>query len=296
MPDWVIGVVIRVGAPPAPRAPQAILHIDTEGTTSEVTRPCIRPPRNHRRSVPRLPTSDDLDALRPPASSPTSNAPGSAHFAADFPTLWSDPATPQRERKRMVRLLIDDVTLIKTDHINAHIRLRGGQTHSITLPIPSQAWQARQTHPDTLAALDRLLQEHTDTEAAALLNAAGHRSGEGKPFTARIVLELRRSNALLSPRRPAPSTRTPDPPRSRRTARRAHLDDQGLAPRRTARLAQGQRQEPAALRTPGPHRPPAPRQARQPHQKPSSHPTRAKRCTVKPTPCPTPTRPGPSIG
>ena len=119
-------------------------------------------------------------------------------LAADFPTLWSDPATPQRERKRMVRLLIDDVTLVKTDHINAHIRLRGGQTHSITLPIPPQAWQARQTHPDTLAALDRLLQEHTDAEAAALLNAAGHHSGEGKPFTARIVLELRRSNALLS--------------------------------------------------------------------------------------------------
>jgi len=50
----------------------------------------------------------------------------------------------------------------------------------------------------TLAALDQLLDEHTDAETAQQLNAAGHRSGEGKPFTGRIVLELRRSNNLPS--------------------------------------------------------------------------------------------------
>jgi hypothetical protein len=34
-------------------------------------------------------------------------------LVADFPRLWHDPATPQRERKRMVRLLLEDVTLLK---------------------------------------------------------------------------------------------------------------------------------------------------------------------------------------
>ena len=34
-------------------------------------------------------------------------------LASDFPRLWNDPATPQRERKRMARLLIEDVTLTK---------------------------------------------------------------------------------------------------------------------------------------------------------------------------------------
>jgi DNA invertase Pin-like site-specific DNA recombinase len=119
-------------------------------------------------------------------------------LATDFPALWADPATPQRERKRMIRLLVEDVTLVKTDQIHAHVRLRGGQTRSLTIPIPPRAWQLRQTHPDTLAALDRLLDEHTDAETAELLNAAGHRSGEGKPFTSRIVLDLRRGNKLPS--------------------------------------------------------------------------------------------------
>jgi hypothetical protein len=119
-------------------------------------------------------------------------------LASDFPALWSDPATPARERKRMIRLLIDDVTLTKTDRIHAHVRFRGGQTTSLILPIPGKAWQLRQTHPDTLAALDRLLDEHTDAETAEQLNTAGHRSGEGKPFTNRIVLDLRRAHHLPS--------------------------------------------------------------------------------------------------
>jgi DNA invertase Pin-like site-specific DNA recombinase len=119
-------------------------------------------------------------------------------LAADFPALWTDPATPQRERKRMARLLIDDVTMIKTDQIHLHVRFRGGQATSLTIPIPPTSWQARQTDPATLAALDTLLDDHTDAQAAAALNQEGHRSGTGRPFTERIVLHLRRGNGLQS--------------------------------------------------------------------------------------------------
>ena len=119
-------------------------------------------------------------------------------LASDFPALWSNPATPQRERKRMARLLINDVTLHKTDQIHLHVRFPGGQTTSLTVPIPPMAWQARQTDPDTLAALDRLLDDHTDADAAQALNHTGHRSGEGKPFTAPIVLHLPRAHQLPS--------------------------------------------------------------------------------------------------
>ena len=119
-------------------------------------------------------------------------------LAADFPKLWSDPSTPQRERKRIARLLIEDVTLNKTDQIHIHVRFRGGQATSLTIPIPPRAWHLRQTNPDTLALLHRLLNEHTDAEVAAKLNADGHRSGDGKTFTGRIVLELRRSHGFPS--------------------------------------------------------------------------------------------------
>lgn len=119
-------------------------------------------------------------------------------LATDFPALWTNPATPQQERKRMVRLLIEDVTLTKTDQIHCHVRFRGGQTTSLTIPIPPKAWEARRTDPDTLTLLDQLLDDHTDAETAQALNQAGHRSGTGQVFTPSIVLHLRRSNSLPS--------------------------------------------------------------------------------------------------
>ncbi len=121
-----------------------------------------------------------------------------AALAADFPALWNDPATPQRERKRMIRLLIEDVTLLRDQTITAHVRLKGGQTHTLTLPLPLTGWQARQTDPDTLARLDELLEHHTDAEVAEQLNQTDRRSGTGQPFNPRIVLGLRRAHALPS--------------------------------------------------------------------------------------------------
>jgi DNA invertase Pin-like site-specific DNA recombinase/DNA-binding transcriptional regulator YiaG len=119
-------------------------------------------------------------------------------LASDFPRLWSDPNTPARERKRVARLLIEDVTINKTDKIHLHIRFRGGRTTCLVVPIPLASYQARQTKPNTLAALDRLLDTNTDAQAAEALNAGGHRSGTGQAFTPRIVLHLRRANGLPS--------------------------------------------------------------------------------------------------
>jgi DNA invertase Pin-like site-specific DNA recombinase len=119
-------------------------------------------------------------------------------LAANFPAVWRDPATPQRERKRMIRLLVEDVTIDRTHLIHLHIRFKGGQTTSITTPLPLKAWQAHQTNADTLALLDRLLDNHTDAEVADALNHAGHLSGRAQPFTSRIVLHLRRNHQLPS--------------------------------------------------------------------------------------------------
>jgi DNA invertase Pin-like site-specific DNA recombinase len=121
-------------------------------------------------------------------------------LASDFPKLWNDPATPSRERKRIARLLIEDVTLARTDQIHLHVRFRGGQTTTLTIPRALNAWEARQTPADTLAEIDRLLDQHTDAETARQLNSSGHRSGTGKPFTRTMIVKLRHSNGLRSHR------------------------------------------------------------------------------------------------
>jgi DNA invertase Pin-like site-specific DNA recombinase len=119
-------------------------------------------------------------------------------LARDFPALWADPDTPDRERKRLVRLLVTDVTLIRDQQITAHVRLTGGQEHTLTMPVPLTAWQLRQTPPEIVAAVDQLLEEHTDTQIAKILTDHGHLSGTGQPLHAGIVKRIRINYGLRS--------------------------------------------------------------------------------------------------
>lgn len=112
-------------------------------------------------------------------------------LATDFPALWANPATPNRERKRMVRLLIDDVTLLKTDEVVAQVRFRGGATHTIRLPAPRHALQLRQIAPDVVAEIDRLLDDHTDREIADILNSCGLQPGVANRFSPWIIWKVR---------------------------------------------------------------------------------------------------------
>jgi DNA invertase Pin-like site-specific DNA recombinase len=117
-------------------------------------------------------------------------------LATDFPRLWQDPKTPNRERKRMVRLMIEDVTLLRQNQIVFHIRFRGGTRRTVTLPLPLQSWQQWTTSPEVVAEIDRLLNHHTEGQIANILNKRGCRSGKGKPFNRLIVARLRRTYAL----------------------------------------------------------------------------------------------------
>jgi DNA invertase Pin-like site-specific DNA recombinase len=106
-------------------------------------------------------------------------------LATDFPALWNDPATPMRERKRLIRLLITDVTLTRGDHaITAAVRLPGGQHHTLNLPIPLNAWQQRKTPQPVIDQIDQLLGGHTYSQVACILNQRGLTSGDSKPWDA----------------------------------------------------------------------------------------------------------------
>ena len=67
----------------------------------------------------------------------------------------------------MLRLIIEDVTLLKGKELVMHIRFRGGATPTLTVPRPVPIWALRRTSPDVVAEIDRLLDAHTDVEIAA---------------------------------------------------------------------------------------------------------------------------------
>ena len=103
-------------------------------------------------------------------------------LATDFPVVWNDPKTPLRERKRMLGLLIEDVTLIKQREITVAVRFRGGSAATLTLPRPLTAPQLRATHEPVRRQIDALLDEYTDAQVARILNEQEMRTGAGDPF------------------------------------------------------------------------------------------------------------------
>jgi DNA invertase Pin-like site-specific DNA recombinase len=124
-----------------------------------------------------------------------------AQLVTDLPGIWNDPATPARERKRIARLLLTDVTVTRTsDTITAHVRLAGGQARTLTLPVPEPAWKIRQAKPATITEIDRLLDHHTTAETAAILQSRGLANGEGRPYSLTMVQRVIRTYHLRSRR------------------------------------------------------------------------------------------------
>jgi len=117
-------------------------------------------------------------------------------LAGDFPRLWNDPQTPPRERKRMARLLLEDVTVLKDKQLTAHLRFKGGKTQTLCLPLPQPLWKTWETPKKIIAEIDRLLDEHTEGQIAGLLNRQGWHAGKGGVFHARIIARLRRDHEL----------------------------------------------------------------------------------------------------
>ncbi len=120
-------------------------------------------------------------------------------LATDFPRLWNDPRVPQRERKRMARLVLEDVTLKRaSDGIQVHVRFKAGATRTLCLPRPLCSWEQWTTDAEVVAEIDHLLDHYTNKHVASILNAKGLSSGTGKSFDARRISKIRRAYGLKS--------------------------------------------------------------------------------------------------
>jgi DNA invertase Pin-like site-specific DNA recombinase len=108
-------------------------------------------------------------------------------LATDFPAVFRDANTPDRERKRMIRLLLEDVTILRGEQVTLHVRFRGGESTTLTLPAPRLPWELRATDKGVIAEIDQLLAQHTCSEVAAVLNQRGRTTGAGAPFSAASV-------------------------------------------------------------------------------------------------------------
>ncbi len=120
-------------------------------------------------------------------------------LATDFPKLWTNPDVSDRERKRMIRLLIEDVTLLVGKEVTINIRFRGGATKTIYMPKPKPCPELRRTDPEVVKMIDKLLDDYIGGDVATKLNEQGFRSGWCKlPFNGQMVGDIQRNYGIKS--------------------------------------------------------------------------------------------------
>jgi DNA invertase Pin-like site-specific DNA recombinase len=110
-------------------------------------------------------------------------------IAKDFPKLWNAKSTTCSDRKRILRLLIKDITVKKfkdSGEVSINIRWHGGALESITIALPAKA------HSESIINEVKLLaQKLTDEQIAIELNQRGLKTNKGNTFTVTRIRWIR---------------------------------------------------------------------------------------------------------
>ncbi|HEX7267403.1 MAG TPA: recombinase family protein [Streptosporangiaceae bacterium] len=136
-------------------------------------------------TLPPLPSRDDLEKL-----------------AADLPALWNAPTTSARDRKRLLRTLIADVTVLPGPDqakVRIGIRWHAGATDELSIDRPAHSGTARRTPAAAVELVKRLGPATSNDELVTRLNAAGHRTGHGRPFDIDAVQWIRHAYKIPVP-------------------------------------------------------------------------------------------------
>ena len=114
-------------------------------------------------------------------------------LARDLPRLWQAETTSAKDRKRLLRLLIQDITVERGPEreVQLHVRWFGGECEDLTVTLPAKIQDRLRYPPERIEEIRRLATEHTDAEIAEVLNQRGQTSSRGQLFTAKMIAWIR---------------------------------------------------------------------------------------------------------
>ena len=128
-------------------------------------------------------------------------------LAGNLPRLWNARTTSAKDKKRILRLLIEDITVERGEgrEVLLHVRWCGGMCEDIPVSLPETIQERLRYPTELLEEIRHLATTHTDTEIAELLNDQGKRSSRNMQFTKKIVAWIRCKYKI-----PAPQLKRPD--------------------------------------------------------------------------------------
>ena len=114
-------------------------------------------------------------------------------LAERFNRLWDCESVSQEDKKRIIRYLIEDVTLTKHEETTlVQVRFKGGGTTEKEVKNVLPNYKLWQTSDGVLQFLKEQGTDYTYKELAEKLNALGYRRGKGKEFDGTSVAYVMR--------------------------------------------------------------------------------------------------------
>lgn len=116
-----------------------------------------------------------------------------------FHKIWDSPALKPEDKKRIIRYLVEDVTLTKREKDTlVQIRFKGGSTKQMEVPNVLPNYKLWQTCDGVLDFLKEYGTEYTYKELAEKLNALGYRKGKGREFDGKGVAYVMREYKIAT--------------------------------------------------------------------------------------------------
>lgn len=123
-----------------------------------------------------------------------------AELTKDFSRLWNAPSTKAKDRKRIIRLLIKDITITR-EHRTLHLQIRwqGGATEHMECMVQPKAHEVWQHSPETIETVRKLSLKMDDQQIAETLNQKGLKTNKGNPFTVASIKWIRYKFKIPAP-------------------------------------------------------------------------------------------------
>jgi hypothetical protein len=127
----------------------------------------------------------------------------------DLPRLWHAPTTSSKDRKRMLRLVLKDITITKAAKtVTLQIRWQGGATEELSVPLRPKACDQWRHDPALVERVRELAQHANDEQIVAHLNQAGVKTRKGNRVTISAIRWIRFTHAIPVPTLKRPQERT----------------------------------------------------------------------------------------
>lgn len=115
-------------------------------------------------------------------------------LARDLPRVWRAATTQSKDRKRMLRLLVRDITVEKLPEVRQvvlHVRWQGGACSDVSVKLRRPIAERLRYTPEIVNMVRDLSRDLTDTQVVQALNEQGLRSSRGLAFTQSMIKWIR---------------------------------------------------------------------------------------------------------